>query len=156
MNKPRVKTRTIFEGVAFRDVVDPEEGTTTIEAFMCKNQTGGDPVFANLLTVPRRLYFQGEHDSEVAQRLNEEFGAQISRIEYASLALDERLHATPPETLFSRIFIVYFAAHPLVDAQHRWYRVDNLPPTTTDLHRNSIVPRALAVYKNNTLKKIDP
>lgn len=144
MDKPRKKTREIFEGVTFRTVVNLEEDTTIIEAFFCKNPVGGDPAFTNLWAVPRLIYYHGERADEVSQRLCAEFGAKINSIEYVSIALDEKSHT---ETLFSQIHIVHLANNPLVDAQHRWFRLDDLPPTVTDLHRTSIIPRALTVYK---------
>lgn len=151
MDKSKFRTRTIFEAVAFREVVNPQDAATTLQAFMCKNLTT-DPAFCNFFTTPRLFYLQGESNRDVSQRSCVKFGAKISRIEYVSLALDERLHADPPEMFFSQIFLVHLTANPLVDAEHRWFSLDNLPLEIAKLHREKILPRAANFYKQTRCK----
>lgn len=142
MDKPKIRTRLIFEAAAFREVANPPYSTLTLQAFLCKNSTT-DPDFCGLWALPRLFYLHGEKDEDVAKRFGVEFGAKISRIWYASLALDERHN----ETLFSNIFIVHLASNPLVDAEHQWFSLDNLPLETAKLHRKIILPRAVDYYK---------
>ncbi len=108
------------------------------------------PFFPGLWTVPRFRYRHGETDEDVIIRAQKELGSTIEK--YSPRIDLFKFHELPTETYFSFTFIVQLGQDPPVDQQRKWFRVDQLPPTISNFHRDKIIPPAVKYYMHNTTK----
>lgn len=135
------ETREILEAVVMR----PQGGddTKVPEIYMWLRPTD-DPFFPGQWTVLSERYRHNDTAGDVALRLMNKFDVEIEDIAHVGL----KFYELPTETFFSNVHLVQLAEPVLVDNQHKWWKMDELPPTIAPFHRDQILPLALKAYNN--------
>ena len=130
----RIWSTAAFEAVAIRD------GATVPEIYLSR-RAPENTAYPNEWHVPGSLYRHGERDRDVADRLEQEFGASIAFRYVDRFTTDEQRG-----TIHSLVFLVELIGEPRMDDRHGWFPVNNLPAPMVGSHRDVLIPRACHFY----------
>lgn len=105
---------------------------------------------------PGAAFRPREMERDVADRLSKEFDCIIVQYRLIGVSWNPREDRGSFQSL---VYLLDFLSVPREDDRHGWYDVDNLPPNTVDVHRDNIIPMAVAAYQQsagdlNNLPKI--
>lgn len=137
----RLKPAVAFEALHIRG-----SGKDT-EVYLTKRPPD-DIAHPNEWCAPSSIYRQGEHDQDVAKRLEEDFfHTGIKSFHFVSRF---PVHHEERGTVHSNVFLVDLVGQPLLDLRHDWHPISKLPESIVPHHSDPIIPlAAVAHHKRN-------
>ncbi|MFA6105001.1 MAG: NUDIX domain-containing protein [Patescibacteria group bacterium] len=129
-----------FEGVALR--LNPK--TKKPEVFLRK-RADDDTAYPGEWHAPGSAFRPREKPNLVARRLSREFGSEIMDFKLVGQYFSNEQRGD----FLSLIYLVKFDGEPRVDNRHIWCPVDKLPENTVNIHRDHLIPAAVAAYRSS-------
>lgn len=130
--------------VAFEAVLLRKNESREHEVFLSKRLP--DQTYPGKWHVPGSIFRPREIEQDVAERLsNKEFGRQIMKYDYCG----EVFFSDDFRSYLHRIYLIEIEGE--IDEKYgQWWPLENLPQNIFEVHKERIIPMALAQYVKNS------
>lgn len=135
----RLSWNMFFEAVAIR------RNGKKLEVYLRK-RADDDTAYPGEWHAPGSVFRPGENECDVANRLEREFGVQVTSFRKIGEYVDWKKGEARGSGV-SRVYLVKLNGAPREDERHGWFPVNELPEVTVDSHRLAIIPKAVKAHK---------